>query len=199
MNAMKSVTAKTGLDDIVMFNVPTYDDLRFSNVEMNVTMKTHQTKNLLASVSRLGSTQAIQNLAASTVHHYFTTHKIDDRFACEKYGGTINQICHNEMLTQTNRAAADMYAATVRMAQASNNDEAFVKAYADFGKAMLVNQFAFQTALRLAGAGVNVDYKIESTYFSRVMYEFTTTENPEILVPVVNPVNPHLQFNLGMK
>lgn len=188
-SAMKAITAKTGLNQVAMFNVPSFDDLGYMKVEMKVTMETAQTENIMRKISQLRTPEALSNVAASVINEYFTTHDRDDHNACNKYAGTVNAVCENEVTKETMLAVKDMHRAAIKMASVQQDDKAFVKAYADFGQAMLKNQFTFQTALRLAGPGVNVAYKIESTSFSKVQYEFVTTENPLVLTPVASAQN----------
>lgn len=61
----------------------------------------------------------------------------------------------------------DMYDALVKMKKQLWKDPAqFTKAYAELGKAIATNAFALQSAIRLAGEGVEVYYRVDGARVS---------------------------------
>jgi hypothetical protein len=76
---------------------------------------------------------------------------------------------------ETDAAADDMYDALVQMRHTLGKDrKAFVRAYAEFGRAMSENQFAFRTALAFVGDGVRIHYRIEGERISLYEQDYVT-------------------------
>jgi hypothetical protein len=54
--------------------------------------------------------------------------------------------------------------------------KAYVRAYANFGRAMSKNQFTFRGILRIAGDGVRIHYQVEGERLSRYQRDFITKD-----------------------
>jgi hypothetical protein len=179
---MKQITTKTGFDDVALMNIPNVDDLGFMKIDFKVTLSGKNTENLLNAVASFQTPQDFVRTALSIQQDYFNYRagsKLDDQNVCEKLTGDADEVCNNQLKKKTIESAVQIHAALIAMYKAnkSMNEQEFIKAYSDLGKAMLMNQFAFQMVLKMAGDNVLVHFKVESQEFSKVDNEYRTTSN----------------------
>ena len=90
-----------------------------------------------------------------------------------------SEACLAKYRSQNTEASSSLVSAAKQMKKhfQAGNDKAFALAYADFGKHMLKNATMFQAILGMAGAGAEIVYNVQNTYFQsyRVIYLTTDT------------------------
>ncbi|MGZ3771039.1 MAG: hypothetical protein ACXWRZ_13920, partial [Bdellovibrio sp.] len=169
-SGIKELIKKTGLNSL-MVGVPD-QDLGYTGVEFNVNFSEENTLRLISAAHRMDRSEFV-GMATGQIDDYF--HQRNDPFdyCLIDRGPCVLLVNH-----KTEEAASKMYYGLRKMYKYMNSDpKAFSAAYGEFGEGMSENLFTFKTAMRLAGAGVDVSYLIEGTYISMYFREWTIDSN----------------------
>ncbi len=168
---------KTGLSELAV-NVPPAEDLDYVKVEFRATFDEASTLRLIQN-SKQTARALTSELAVSKVLKYFEMPS-DSLGLCADDADF--EACQSRLIKETRAGVREMYQALERLNASLSVDDtqAFVKAYAELGRAVLKNSFVFKTCLELAGEGVTMDYAILGTHNSAYRVQFVTTNTPGV-------------------
>lgn len=191
--AMKELVRQVGLQNLVLVNIPSNDDLNYTGLNFEVSFDQNQTDRMIRAAQLQGFV-AWKEQGSKALNTYFKT--TEDRLGlCENFSSTnndnfgtadaaedIRKRCYSYYKSGgigedgTLEAIEKMHQALREMGTAKgSNSEIFVKAYAKFGKAALTNPFTFNKALELAGTGVELTYTVEGEKLSAYEIGVATT------------------------
>jgi hypothetical protein len=167
------IIKKTGLLAQVAVNVPATDNGRYgySGAHLEVIFSKDQTDKMMATAARVGQENFVKTYVAY-VDRYFAQSN-DPWGICDHVAG-----CENVNHGYTEISLRNMWGSLMNMKAKKENPEAFVSAYADFGRGVAQNAFTLQAALALAGEGAEIYYRVEGSRVSLYELYFATTSTP---------------------
>lgn len=180
--AVKEIIRKTGLRRELWVNVPEINEPKYTGVEFKMVIPQDATDRMMDRSRRFSEGDLVAH-GLKLLNRYFKNMEpgFDVNDLCADHGWQPVR-CKDEMTWQSRSSLKDMYRALVKMrANVGRNRKAFTSAYAEFGKAMTRNQFTFQTAMKLAGGGLKIDYRIEGERVSRYELQFEISDDRLLL------------------
>lgn len=173
--AMEKLGADTGLGEQLELDVP--DDITERLEFTSLTLRARfSAKHVLRMVERARSLDVAQvaSMATALARTYFAS-GVNPSLVCEAAKiaeakeAPTGEACVTEVVSRTSSGADRMMSAIATMngALKRGDERRATRAFAEFGEAMLTNQFTLQTGLRLAGADLPVDYVVEGSDFYR--------------------------------
>lgn len=177
---INNLIEKTGLTQLAL-NIPNYSKLKFSRINLEVNFDEDQTLNIMNTVSRM-LPEAIATKANQVAQNFLTLESQNNRLALctpqETQVPMSSKTCLAKYYAQNTEASSSLVNAAKVMKKhfESGNDKGFALAYADFGKHMLKNATMFQAILGMAGAGAEIVYNVQNTYFQNYRVIYLTTD-----------------------
>ncbi len=170
---------KTGLRQLDL-NIPKYKKLKFSRINLEVNFDEDQTLNIMNTVSRLLPETVAER--ANQLAVSFLTSESQMLALCtpeETQVPMSTEACLAKYYAENTEASSTLVRAAKLMKKhfEAGNDKAFSLAYADFGKSMLKNATMFQAILGMAGAGAEIVYNVQNTYFQSYRVIYVTTNS----------------------
>ncbi len=160
---LSEMVSKTGMSQ-VMAQVPKAGDLDYAGAHIDFTISQDQTLTMIKAATSM-TKDAFINSQMKSVRSYVNSGS-DAWNLCTQAQGFTND-CGNRLMIASENNFGDMYDALVKMKKQLWKDPAqFTKAYAELGKAIATNAFALQSAIRLAGEGVEVYYRVDGARVS---------------------------------
>jgi hypothetical protein len=173
-SAIQDLARKTGLNELMMVNIPSQENLEYAGVFFHMSIPDTVTDRLSAMATSRSSDGFVEAVVKS-VEQYFGSNE-DENDVCADYSGDLDR-CRDEMIRNSRAAAKKMWKSLQVMAEQKGNPEAFSRAYGEYGHAMSENQFTFQAGLQIAGAGVELSYRLEGAAFEQYELGFVTDES----------------------
>jgi hypothetical protein len=175
--AVRGIIRQTGFRDELKVKVPHHEQLQYASLQFKMTLGQDATTRFTKLPSYLDR-QRFRAIGLKMFVDYVKTMKtvgdIDE--VCADHGWDPVR-CVEEAGRDTWHAMNDAYDALVAMQKAFGVDrKAYVRAYANFGRAMSKNQFTFRGILRIAGDGVRIHYQVEGERLSRYQRDFITKD-----------------------
>ncbi|MES2802488.1 MAG: hypothetical protein V4654_08360 [Bdellovibrionota bacterium] len=175
---INNLIEKTGLSQLSL-SIPKYKKLKFSRINLEVNFDEDQTLNIMNTVSRM-LPEAVADRANQLASNFLTT-EIQMLALCtpeETQVPMSTEACLAKYYAENTEASKSLVSAARVMKKhfESGNDKAFALAYADFGKSMLKNATMFQAILGMAGAGAEIIYNVQNTYFQNYRVIYITTD-----------------------
>ena len=161
--SMRAMVRKTGMREELSLHVPESQDLRYTRLALELGFSETQTQRLVETASRI-SARELETRVLALRDQYLRVNGSDVDGVCADYNAE-NYDCAEALEVDLKQGAVAMANALTSLASA-RTDEAFAVAYANFGKAMMANQFLFRLGLQLAGEGVAADVTVEGTEVS---------------------------------
>lgn len=178
-----NLTAKTGLSEQLAVNIPGYDKLKFSRINLEVNFDEERTLRFMNIAAQLNA-NILEEMANQNLQKMF---RYESSFLALCAQEEIEQPlttsdCIAKLSAENKQASKSLIKAASMMKKhfEAGHDKEFSIAYANFGKAMLQNATMFQTILGIAGPGVEIVYSVQNTYFSSYRAVYLTTENPGV-------------------
>jgi hypothetical protein len=191
--AIADLVKATGMRQMNI-TVPDSEELGYAGVKFILDLPETTTTYLLQQAQETRAIQALSTNASSLVSQYFAAGKDVDGYcdiAQEKNAKTSSKngasipTCRKRIDGQTQAAVATMQNALAQMIASQNDPKAFIKAYRDFGHAMMTNGFAFQTALAMVdGYPVKISLRIEGEKIA--LYERTYSSQMNARLSIFN-------------
>lgn len=176
---INNLVEKTGLAQLAL-NIPNYSKLKFSRINLELNFNEDQTLNIMNTASGM-QPEAIASLA-NNVARALITFESQRMALCTPEESQVPmsiEVCLNKYYAENAGASQSLVNAAKVMKKhfQAGNDKAFATAYANFGRSMLKNATTFQAILGMAGAGAEIIYNVQNTYFQsyRVIYLTTGT------------------------
>ncbi|MCC7440615.1 MAG: hypothetical protein IT285_03215 [Bdellovibrionales bacterium] len=167
---VRRLIADTGLERELAVRAPPEDEkLKYASVKFGFTFSTPATHRLMMAAQHPQFQVKTLDFLDRRLEDYFT---LGDRFdLCD--GGSL-QRCQIEFRRETLEALGKMREALLTMARTRMSSKGgFVKAYAEFGKAMMENQFTFGVARDIVGsAPLRMRYEVEGERITRLIRNF---------------------------
>jgi hypothetical protein len=178
-SAIQDLSNKTGLGNLLMVNIPTQTDMDYTSATFTMTLSQDATDRLLSYVDG-SSKEEFGSRALGLLDAYFADNR-DPAGLCPSQA--TPERCRYIVKEATTGAIQKMWEDLGKMRDTLATDaRQFSTAYADFGQAMLTNQFTFQTGLALARQGVEIDYVLEGTTFSKYELDLVSDANGNFTV-----------------
>ena len=183
------IARKTGLSKQMKVNIPTMDKMGFENVSFRMTLDNDQSIRLTKAADA-ASEESMVKYAKALISGYFTQGDRDDVCADYYIGMGAKESKEDILKECTRRVTAATVSAVkemknslgwLRYYRTKNQQKDMALAYANFGKAVMANQFALKTALGLAGAGVQMEYSIRGAAVSGYTVNMESTSNPNVV------------------
>lgn len=161
-NELRKIVRRTGLAGAMATELVGDKYLGYLNVKVQMNIPDAATKSLMAIAKSTEKAVIFDKISTDFVTSYFQNGR-DDNDACAAWHNTdapfSQSTCISALTTYTQQAMGQMKAALKTMAETSGAK--YAKAYGQFGRAMMTNQFTFQTVLNLVkGRGGNINVKI---------------------------------------
>ncbi len=168
-NFIDEVVRTTGFKNVASVQIPKVGALDYAGVHFEMTVPQDQTERLmnLATGTR---TEDFVAMGMRPFSHYTIVH--DPFKLCSPQATSDGEDCLAPARANAEEGLKKMWQALRTMNANRNNPAAFTAAYAQFGEGMLASPINVQTALRGAGAGVEITYRIEgarTSYFEKFM------------------------------
>ncbi|AZZ35312.1 hypothetical protein CIK05_00340 [Bdellovibrio sp. qaytius] len=172
---------KTGLSGELALNIPSYKKLKFSRINLEVNFDEDQTINIMNSTSGM-----MPEMIAERANQLAVNFMANERQVVALCTPQETQVpmstekCLTNLKAQNARASQGLVNAAKLMKKYfdAGDDKAFVLAYADFGRYMLTNATMFQAIIAMGGAGVEMIYNVQNTYFQNYRVVYVTTDTP---------------------
>ncbi|GIL16540.1 MAG: hypothetical protein BroJett040_02910 [Oligoflexia bacterium] len=164
----------TGIQSVLV-QVPEVGSIGTAGVAMNITFSEENTNRMIQAAYDLGR----KEFARQALEKFEAAYAKAGNNVCPL--GMQAQNCKQEMTNRTQYAAVKMQDALIQMHLNKGNAVEFTKAYAEFGKALMDNRFALAQAMKVAGAGVKVNYSIEGTRISNYNLNLITTDKEGVM------------------
>ncbi len=166
---MESLIQETGLNEVKVLIPDLALDLDFTNITLQITFNDLNTSNLIESA--VGRSASLMYDWSQKRAKYAYLQK--GEALCKSYSEGTS--CQEEIINQTTYAAQKMQEALSKMRSKMSNSISYTTAYAEFGKAAMTNQVTLAMALTMAGAGAQIDFSLEGTYFKAHRLSLNTT------------------------
>ncbi|GIL16538.1 MAG: hypothetical protein BroJett040_02890 [Oligoflexia bacterium] len=164
----------TGIKSVLV-DIPEVGSIGTAGVAMSVTFSEENTNRMIQAALDMSKKEFVRQ----TVDKFNALFAKVGTEACQI--GIEPQNCESEMTNRTRYAAQKMHDALLEMNEKRNNAVEFTKAYAEFGKGLIDNRFALAQAMKVAGAGVRVNFSIEGTRISNYNLNLISTDKEGVL------------------
>ncbi len=182
---LKSIVAdlvkKSGLKSTLEVKVPEKVKMDYAGAHLDITFSEANTDRMIEAAGRLAQKDFVRKYGEPFVRNFA---KKDELNVC---GGQADQACIDSERGEMRGALEDMHKALREMKTLAGNDVEFTKAYARFGRALSKNGMLVQSAIQMAGEGVEIYLRIEgeraSVYEKLVTSTGRSVETREIAAP----------------
>ena len=177
-NALERLAAQTGLKEIVSLQIPSdiTDRLDFTSISLRIRFKTEHAKMMVERVSSTPKDRILQ-LARKLGLELEPVCVGDDEFLCKA----------NAMSAEANVNAMISSIESLGDAVRRADEKGATRAFARFGEMMFRNPAMFQLGLRLAGAGLPLDFVVEGADFRSFVSTMRTESSDGRFVPERRP------------
>ena len=160
---ISEMVSKTGLNQVVT-NVPKTGDLDYAGAHIDFTISQDQTLTMIKAATHMSKTAFVSSQMKS-VRAYVNSSRDPWNLCVQSQG--FKDDCADKLMKNSERIFGDMHDALIKMkANLWKNPATFTRAYAELGQAIAENAFALQSAIKLAGEGVEVYYRIDGARVS---------------------------------
>jgi hypothetical protein len=144
------------------------EKLKYVSIKFGFTFSTAATKRLIRASEDPEFMAHAWHLVDERMHAYFDVNSDPDD-VCDGVSGSL-ETCQSKLANQTSEQMQKMQSALQKMdAALTVSKKAFVKAYAEFGKAMMTNRFTFGLARDIAASmPIRLRYEIEGERITRL-------------------------------
>lgn len=188
--AMERISENTGLEEVVL-GVPEEEErVGFSAIDLSLDFTPGNTRNMITR-ARQYDRGTMAGMGRGLTKSYAASRSPET--VCEltalMEGGSNRRAsareCEEELTSRTEAAAESMIASLLELGQAlrKGDEKRATRAYAEFGEAMLTNQFTFRLGLQLAGEGLRASYVVRGSDFHLHTSRYRTSGETGRLVP----------------
>lgn len=180
-----NLVEKTGLSAQLALNIPKYKKLKFSRINLEVNFDEDQTLNIMNATLRMSPEMIAER--ANTVAKRFLLNEQQALNLCTSEETEVpmsTDVCLQKYIQENLEASNSLVKAAQLMKKyfEARKDKEFSLAYAEFGKAMLKNASMFQAILGMGGAGSEIIYNVQNTFFQNYRVIYVTTDQPGVYV-----------------
>jgi hypothetical protein len=162
--AIRKLVDLTGMQNELYVIVRKFKgNIGYASVEFSMRFDAWATHLLMGLANDPASVQNLRRISDAFVDSFFAVAPHEGVFTAEEFcGSKVDESCVRKYKNESQDAIDDMVKALGDMNSSYGHDrKTFVRAYANFGKAMLTNAFTFQTIYNLVkGRGVTAHYSI---------------------------------------